>query len=150
MANTYTQLFVQIIFSTKGREKVLLNSFREELFKYISGIINHKGQKSFAVNGTINHVHIFAGFQPSITISDLVRDLKHSSTNFIKDKGFIKHKFNWQKGFGAFTYSKSQVDDVVKYIMNQEEHHKRKTFEDEYLEFLKRFDVTYDERYVFD
>ncbi|MGD8780846.1 MAG: IS200/IS605 family transposase [Ignavibacteria bacterium] len=149
MANTYTQLFVHIIFSTGGKEKVLLKSFREELFKYISGIINQKGQKSLAVNGTIDHIHIFAGIQPTITVADLVRDVKHSSTNFIKEKGFIRNKFNWQKGYGAFTYSKSQKNDVIKYIMNQEEHHKRKTFEEEYLEFLDRFEIVYDEKYVF-
>ena len=150
MANTYTQLFVHIIFSTKSREKLLSSSFREELFKYISEIINQKDQKSLAVNGTNDHVHIFVGIQPTITISDLVRDIKHSSTNFIKERRFIKHKFNWQKGYGAFTYSKSQVNGVIKYIMAQKEHHKEKSFEDEYLEFLKRFEVRYDERYVLD
>lgn len=150
MANTYTQLFVHIIFSTKGREKVLLKDFREELYKYISGILDHKNQKPFAVNGAIDHIHILVGIEPNISVSDLVRDIKHSSTNFIKEKNFIKHKFNWQKGYGAFTYSKSQIDSVVKYIMNQEGHHKQKSFEEEYLEFLKKFDVDYDSKYVFD
>ncbi len=150
MANTYTQLFVHIVFSTKGREKILLNNYRDDLFKYMSGIINGKNQKSLAVNGVTDHVHLFLSIQPTITISDLVRDIKHSSTNFIKEKGFIKNKFNWQKGFGAFTYSKSQIDSVINYIMNQEEHHKQKTFEEEYIEFLNKFDIDYDEKYVFD
>jgi len=150
MANTYTQLFVHIIFSTKGREKVLSKHFRDEIFKYISGILKHKNQKPFAVNGTIDHIHILVGMEPNITVSDLVRDIKHSSTNFIKEKKFIKHKFNWQKGFGAFTYSKSQLDSVINYIINQEEHHKRQTFEEEYIKFLKLFEVEYDSKYVFD
>lgn len=150
MANTYTQLFVHIIFSTKGREKILHKSFRKELFKYISGILTNKNQKPFAVNGTTDHVHVFVGIEPNISISDLVRDIKHSSTNFIKEKNFIKHKFNWQKGYCAFTYSKSQFDSVIKYIMNQEVHHKTKTFEEEYIEFLKKYDVDYDSKYVFD
>lgn len=150
MANTYTQLFVHIIFSTKGREKVLSKHFREELFKYISGILKQKNQKPFAVNGTIDHIHILVGMEPNITVSDLVRDIKHSSTNFIKEKKFIKHKFNWQKGFGAFTYSKSQIDSVINYIINQEEHHKQQTFEEEYIKFLKLFEVEYDSKYVFD
>lgn len=150
MANTYTQLFVHIIFSTKGREKVLSKHFREDLFKYISGILKHKNQKPFAVNGTIDHIHILVGMEPNITVSDLVRDIKHSSTNFIKEKKFIKHKFNWQKGFGAFTYSKSQLNSVINYIINQEEHHKRQTFEEEYIKLLKLFEVEYDSQYVFD
>lgn len=150
MANTYTQLFVHIIFSTKGREKILHKSFRKELFKYISGILTNKNQKPFAVNGTTDHVHVFVGIEPNISISDLVRDIKHSSTNFIKEKNFIKHKFNWQKGYCAFTYSKSQFDSVIKYIMNQEVHHKTKTFEEEYIEFLKKYEVDYDSKYVFD
>lgn len=150
MANTYTQLFVHVIFSTKGREKVLHKSFREELFKYISGILTHKNQKAFAVNGWIDHIHILVGIEPNISVSELVRDIKHSSTNFIKEKNFIKQKFNWQKGFGAFTYSKSQIDSVIKYIMTQEEHHKHKTFEEEYIEFLDKFEVDYDSKYVFD
>lgn len=150
MANTYTQLFVHIIFSTKGREKVLSKHFREEIFKYISGIVKRKNQKPFAVNGTIDHIHILVGMQPNITVSDLVRDIKHSSTNFIKEKKFIKHKFNWQKGFGAFSYSKSQIDSVINYIINQEEHHKQQTFEEEYIKFLQLFEVEYDSKYVFD
>lgn len=150
MANTYTQLFVHIIFSTQGREKNLHQKFRDELFKYISGIISNKKQKPFAVNGTNNHIHILVGITPNISISDLVRDIKHSSTNFIKEKKFIKHQFHWQKGFGAFTYSKSQVDSVIDYIINQEEHHKKRTFEEEYIEFLNKFDVEYKREYVFD
>ena len=150
MANTYTQLFVHIIFSTKGREKILLKHFREELFKYISGILTHKNQKPFAVNGWTDHIHILVGIEPNISVSELVRDIKHSSTNFIKEKKSVKRKFNWQKGYGAFTYSKSQLDSVIKYIMNQEEHHKQKTFEEEYIEFLDKFEVDYDSKYVFD
>ncbi len=150
MANTYTQLYVQIIFSTKNRERLLHKSMREQLFAYISGIINNKGQFSLAVNGYLDHVHIFLSMKPDTAVSDLVKSIKQSSTNFIKEKGLIKNRFAWQKGYGAFTYSRSQIDDVVNYIVNQEEHHKHKTFEDEYISFLEKFGIDFDRRYVFD
>jgi len=150
MANTFTQLYVQIIFSTKNREKILKQSFRDEVFKYISGIIKNKKQTPLAVNGTIDHIHLFIGFKPNITISDLVRDIKHFSTEFINEKKYAKGKFSWQEGYGAFTYSHSQINTVIKYIMNQENHHQKKTFKEEYLEFLEKFDVDYDSKYVFD
>ena len=150
MANTYTQLYVHIIFSTRTRQKLLYKTFRADLFRYITGILKNKGQLSLAVNGTIDHIHILTSFDPAISISELVRDIKHSSTNFIKKMEFVKQQFNWQKGYAAFTYSKSQIDNVIIYIIDQEEHHRHKSFEEEYLEFLQKFGIKYDEKYVFD
>jgi REP element-mobilizing transposase RayT len=114
----------------------------------MAGIANNKGLKSFAVNGISDHVHLFLGFNPSIKLSDFVRDLKHFSSIFIKERKFLKSQFNWQIGFGAFTHSQSQIDRIVKYIMNQEKHHKKKSFEDEYFELLDKFEVKYDKKYV--
>jgi REP element-mobilizing transposase RayT len=127
---------------------MLHENYRKEVFKYIAGIINNMGMKSMAVNGVADHVHIFCGFNPTIRISDSVRDIKKSSTEFIKEKKFINQKFNWQEGYGVFTYSASQVDSVIKYILSQEEHHKAKSFSEEYFEFLKKFQIEYDEKYV--
>ena len=150
MANTYTQLYVHIIFSTRRRQKVLYKTFRKDLFRYISGILKKKGQVPLAVNGTIDHIHIFTSFAPATSISELVRDIKHSSTNFIKKKELVNQQFNWQKGYGAFTYSKSQLNNVIRYITDQEEHHRHKSFEEEYFEFLKKFGIEFDGRHVFD
>jgi REP element-mobilizing transposase RayT len=150
MANTFSQIYIQIIFSTKGRIKTIRASFRDELFKYISGIIKRKGQTPLAVNGTTNHIHIFVGLKPEKAISDLVRDIKHFSTKFVNDKKLSNVKFYWQEGYAAFSYSHSQIDSVIKYIINQEKHHKSKTFQEEYREFMNKFNVKYDERYLFD
>jgi len=128
----------------------LRKEIRERLFKYISGIISNKGHKPLAINGHTNHVHIFVSLKPDISVSNLVKGIKQNSTNFVKEKGLIKHKFNWQTGYGAFTYSRSQINSVINYIKNQEKHHKTKTFEEEYTEFMKKFGVDYEERYLFD
>ncbi|GJQ50709.1 MAG: hypothetical protein HKUEN01_30950 [Candidatus Kuenenia stuttgartiensis] len=116
----------------------------------MAGIIKNKGQKSIIVNGVANHVHIFIGLQPSMAISDLVRDVKNNTTNFINDRKLIRSKFSWQEGYGAFSYAHSQIETVYNYILNQEEHHKRKTFKEEYSDFLKRFNVEFHEKYLFD
>jgi len=149
MANTYTQIYVHIVFAIKGRENFIKESFREELQKYISGIINNKKQKLYAIYCMPHHIHILVSIQPDISISDLVRDIKANSSSFINEKG-LNRKFNWQNGFGAFSYSKSQVTVVCDYIMNQKNHHQKKTFEQEYFEFLRKYEVEYDERYVFE
>ena len=149
MADTFTQLYVHIIFSTRNREKSLSKSFREEVFKYTAGIINKKGHKSLAVNGAIDHIHIFLGFKPAIKISDFVKDIKLTTGDFIKERKFVNN-FYWQEGYGAFTYSHSQLNDVINYIKNQEKHHKRKTFKEENLEFLEKFEIQYDPKYVFE
>ncbi len=137
MANSYTQLYAQIIFSPRCRQNLIHNRIKDEIYKYIVGIIKKKNQKPMIINGMPDHVHILLGFSPDITISDLVRDIKSNSTNFVNDNNLIQGKFSWQKGFGAFTYSKSQVPRVVRYIKNQEEHHCKKTFKEEYLELLE-------------
>ena len=146
MANSYTQLYAQIIFSPRCRQNLIHNRIKDDIYKYIVGIIKKKNQKPMIINGMPDHVHILLGFSPDITISDLVRDIKSNSTNFVNDNNLIQGKFSWQKGFGAFTYSKSQVPRVVRYIKNQEEHHSKKTFKEEYLELLEKFGVKYKEK----
>jgi REP element-mobilizing transposase RayT len=150
MANTYSQLIVQIIFAVNGRDNLISSKNREELEKYISGIIENKGQKMLAIYIMPNHAHILVGMQPNIAVSDLTRDIKSNSSKFINQSKWVKGKFSWQEGFGSFSYSKSQIDSVVKYILNQEGQHKKKTFKQEYLEFLDKFNVEYKEEYLFD
>lgn len=150
MANTYTQIYIQIVFAVKGRQNLIAKENREELHKFITGIITNRGQKLFAVFAMPDHVHILVSIGPTILISDLVRDIKAGSSKFINDKKWINGKFNWQEGYGAFSYSKSGVDSVVKYILNQEEHHKKKQFKEEYLDLLNKFEIEYDQKYLFD
>ncbi len=139
-----------IVFSTKGREKLIHADWEERLYKYITGIVQTKQQKMLAINGMPDHIHFLIGMKPTCTISDLVREVKKSSNDFIKDEKLSKFQFNWQKGFGAFSYGHSQLDMIIKYIMNQKTHHRKMTFEEEYITFLKNFNVDYDELYVFD
>ena len=150
MAGTFSQLYIQVVFAVKGRENLLQKPWREEVFKYMSGIIKGKNQKPIIVNGVIDHVHLFIGLKPSMPLSDLICDVKNNATNFINENKFLKGKFSWQEGYGAFSYSHSQLDTVYQYILNQEEHHKKKTFKEEYLDFLQKFEIEYDERYLFD
>ncbi|MDP1623400.1 MAG: IS200/IS605 family transposase [Bacteroidales bacterium] len=150
MANTYSQISMHIVFAVKHREALILKEFRHELFRYIYGIIEGKKQKSLAVNGFTDHVHIFAGLSPSIYIPDLVRDIKSDSSFYINTHKMSKRPFHWQEGYGIFSYSRSQRDRVIKYILNQEQHHQRKSFRKEYLGLLKNMDVQYDENYLFD
>ena len=150
MANTYSQMYVQVVIVVKFREALIQKTWKEELCKYITGIVTNKGQKMLRVNGVENHIHMLLNIQPNITLSDLMRDVKANSTKWINDQGFCKHSFRWQEGFGAFTYSISQLDNVIKYIDMQEEHHKTKTFKSEYLSLLKNFEVDYKEEYLFD
>ncbi len=150
MPNTYTQLYIQIVFTVKGKQNLIPKSKQEELFKYISGIISNKGHKSIIVNGMSDHIHLFVGLKPSISISELARDVKNNSSKFINKSGWLKNNFSWQEGFGAFSYSNSQIDKVYNYILNQEKHHQEKTFKKEYTELLDEFDVDYLEKYLFD
>jgi len=150
MAGTFSQLYIQVVFSVKGRQNLIQKEWGEELYKYIAGIIRGKNQKPIIVNGMPDHIHIFVGLRPSQSIADLVRDIKSNSTNFINEKRWMKSKFSWQEGYGAFSYSHSQIKDVYNYILNQEERHRQKTFREEYLEFLKNFEVEYDEKYLFE
>ena len=148
MANTYTQLYIQFVFAVQNRRSLIKNEWKDELYKYITGIVQNNKHKLIAINGVANHIHIFIGYQPHQLIPDLLQDIKGSSSGWINQKGFTTSKFNWQEGYGAFSYSHSQIDRVVKYIMNQEQHHKKKTFKAEYLELLNKFNIEFDERYI--
>ncbi len=150
MANTFSQIYIQYVFAVKGRQNLLQKPWRTEVFKYISGIISEKGQKPIIVNGVSDHVHAFVGLKPAMNISYLIRDIKNNSSGFIKKKEWLKCDFEWQDGYGAFSYSHSAIDNVYKYILNQEQHHKKKTFREEYLSFLKKFEIEYDEKYLFE
>jgi REP element-mobilizing transposase RayT len=150
MAGTYSQIYIQYVFAVKGRENLLQKPWREEIFKYMSGIIKGKNQKPIIVNGVANHVHVFVGLKPVMRISDLVRDIKNNSSNFINEQKYVKGLFQWQEGYGVFSYAHSQIDDVYQYILNQEAHHRKKTFKEEYLEFLQKYKIEYDEGYLFD
>ncbi len=149
MPNTYSQLYIQIVFAVKGRQSLIKENFRIELQKYISGIIGEKKQKLFAIYCMPDHTHIFISIKPDISISDLVRDIKANSSSFIKKKKFV-NTFSWQTGFGAFTYSKSQAANVVEYILNQPQHHQKKTFKEEYIEFLQKFEIEFNNEYLFE
>ena len=150
MPNTYSQIYIQIVFAVKGRQNLIAKKNREELHKFITGIISNREQKLFAIFAMPDHVHILVNMKPNISVSDLVRDIKAGSSKFINDNKWVQQKFNWQEGYGAFSYSKSSVDNVVKYILNQEEHHNKKTFKEEYLDFLEKFEIEYDPKYLFE
>jgi len=150
MAGTYTQLYIQIVFAVKGRQNLIAEAWKGELYKYIAGIIKGKEQKPIIVNGMPDHIHVFIGLRPSMAISELVRDIKNNSSNFINEKKFVKGKFAWQEGYGAFSYSHSHIQNVYNYILNQQHHHKEKTFKEEYTELMRKFEIEYNEKYLFD
>lgn len=150
MAGTYSQIYIQIIFAVKYRQSLIHADWEEELYKYITGIVTNKGQKLLAINGVPDHIHIFIGMKPTCCLSDLVREIKKASNEFIEEKRFTKHKFQWQGGFGAFSYSHSSLDNVIRYIQNQKEHHRKKTFKEEYKEFLTRFQIEHKDEYLFE
>jgi REP element-mobilizing transposase RayT len=150
MAGTFSQIYIQIVFSVKGRENLISARWKDELHQYIAGIIRSKDQKPIIVNGMPDHIHIFVGLKPSMAISDLARDVKNNSSNFINDNRLVIGKFSWQEGYGAFSYSHSQIENVYNYILHQEEHHKTKTFREEYTELLRKFEIQYNEKYLFD
>ncbi len=147
---SYTQLYIHLVFAVKNRDAVLKKEIKDKVCKYLIGIIKEMGHKPIIVNGMYDHVHVFFGLNPSMSISDTVRDLKRSSSLFINKERLCLGKFSWQEGYAAFSYSKSQIDDVYQYILKQEEHHEKKSFKDEYLHFLRKFEVEYDERYLFE
>jgi REP element-mobilizing transposase RayT len=149
MADTYSQIYIHIVFAVKGRDNLISKKWKEELYKYISGIVVNEGQKLIAINGMPNHIHILIGLKPTMALSNLVRDIKANSSKFINTQQWIAGKFEWQQGFGAFSYSHSQLDTVIKYIQNQEEHHKTKTFRQEYTEFLKLYNIDYKNEFIF-
>ena len=150
MAGTYSQIYIQVIFAVKGRQNLINKQWQTELHKYISGIITAKGHKSIIVNGVADHIHCFIGLKPMMPISDLVRDVKNNSSKFINEKNFVKGKFQWQEGYGAFSYSHSQIENVYNYILHHEEHHKKQTSKEEYVEFLNRLEIEHKPDYLFE
>ena len=148
MANTYTQIHIHAIFAVQNRLSLVQKQWKDELEQYITGIIENNGHKLLKIGGMPDHVHVLFGMRPTQSISDLLQDIKGSSSLWINKKRLVRGKFSWQEGYGAFSYGKSQINDVVQYITNQEIHHKKRTFAEEYLEFLKLFEIEFDERYV--
>jgi REP element-mobilizing transposase RayT len=146
---TYTQNYVHLVFAVKYREALLTVEIRDKVFSYISGVLTSLRHKAIAVDGVADHVHIFFGLHPDVSISATVRDIKRASSTYINEEKLIRKKFGWQEGYGSFTYSKSHVSRVYHYIKNQKRHHQKKTFREEYLEFLRKYEVDYDERYLF-
>jgi REP element-mobilizing transposase RayT len=150
MANTYSQITIQAVFAVKYRQNFITKDWRDELHQYIAGIINNKGARSLAVGGWLDHIHILFGMPVTTSIADLMNVIKSNSSKWINEQQFLKEKFQWQGGYGAFSYSKSQRDTVINYIINQEEHHRSKTFKEEYLKMLNDFDVSYNDEYLFE
>jgi REP element-mobilizing transposase RayT len=150
MPNTYTQIYIQLVFAVKGRQNVIRKTIKDELQKYAAGIISNRKQKLYAISIMPDHCHVFFSMSPVTNISDLVRDIKTGLTNYINKKQMIRGHFEWQEGFGAFSYSYSHIDSIVKYIMDQEEHHKKRTFREEYLEFLRNYNIEYSDQYLFE
>ena len=149
MANTYTQIHIQFVFAVKYRTATIHSSWKDELYRYITGIVQYHKHKLMAINGMADHIHILVGMRPTQSISDLMQNVKASSSKWINEKQLSQGRFEWQEGYGAFSYGKSQLKDVVAYINNQEQHHKIKTFKEEYIDFLQKFEVDYDERFIF-
>ena len=149
MPDTFTQLYIQLVFAVKGRHSFIKEAFRNELEKYICGIVRNKNHKPLAIYCMPDHIHLLTGLNPAQSISDLVKEMKISSGNFIKEKHWM-HQFSWQQGYGAFSYSRSSLDKVINYILNQPEHHKKKSFREEYIGFLEKFNIDYDEKYLFE
>jgi putative transposase len=150
MAGTFSQIYIQYVFAVQGRANLIREEWKNELFRYISGIVQNKNQKLIAINGMADHIHVFVGLKPVMAPSDMLRDIKNNSSNFINEKKFVRGKFCWQEGYGVFSYSHSHINNVYHYIMNQEEHHKKKTFKEEYIEFLRKFEIEYDEKFLFE
>ena len=150
MANTYSQLYVHLVFAVKGRQSLIHSEWKETLYKYITGIIRNQKEKLMIINGMPDHVHILISIKPDICISDLVRDIKSHSSKFIKEQGLVKGRFEWQEGFGAFSVSQSQVPKLIVYIQNQETHHKKRSFQSEYLGFLKAYEIDFKPEYLFE
>lgn len=150
MSGTFSQIYIQVVFSVKGRENVINKNWRKELFQYISGIIKAKNQKAIIVGGFSDHVHVLIGLKPSMALADLIRDIKNNSSKFINEKKFVIGKFSWQEGYGAFSYGHTQIDDVYNYILNQEEHHRKYTFKEEYIQFLRKYEIDHEERFLFE
>jgi REP element-mobilizing transposase RayT len=150
MANTFSQIYLQFVFSVQNRQCLIAKEHKEELHKYITALVQNRKAKMLAIHCMPDHIHLFVGFKPNILISDFIKEIKVESNEFINSKNWVKGKFGWQEGYGVFSYSHSHIDAVIKYILNQEEHHQKKTFKQEYLKLLEKFDVSFDDQYLFD
>lgn len=150
MAGTFTQLYVQAVFAVKGRENLIHSQWADRMYGYMAGIIKEKQQKSIIINGMPDHVHVFFGLRPGMTVMEIIREVKCCSSKFINDNRLVRGRFSWQEGYGAISYSHSQINNVYQYILNQQIHHQRKTFREEYKELLVQFDIEHNDRYLFE
>jgi putative transposase len=149
MANTYSQIYLQFVFAVRARQNLIPKEHKEELHKYMTGLVQNRQAKMLAVHCMPDHCHLLVGFKPTILISDFIKEIKVESNEFINGKKWINADFNWQNGYGVFSYSHSQIDRIVKYVLNQEEHHRKKSFRQEYHDLLKEFEIAFEERYLF-
>ena len=150
MPNTYTQLYIQFVFAVRYRESLIKKEWKADLYKYITGIVQNNKSKMLAINGVTDHVHIFIGYKPTVSIPELIKDIKIASGIWINENKLTSHRFNWQEGYGAFSYRLRDIDEICIYIQHQEEHHRKMTFKEEYTGLLKSFEVEYDDKYLFD
>ena len=149
MANTYTQIYIHVVFAVQHRDRVLPRSKKDDLHRYITGIVENRGCKMIVINSVPDHVHVLIGYNPKYALSDIVRDIKAASSKMINENGWMQGKFEWQDGYGAFSYSRSQLDTIIRYIQDQERHHSVKSFVEEYVGILEAFGIDYDPRYIF-
>lgn len=150
MPGTFSQIYIQVVFAVKGRHSLIAEQWEDQLYKYITGIVTNKQQKLLAINGMPDHIHILIGMKPSCSLSDLIREVKKASNEFINSKRFSKSTFQWQEGYGAFSYSHSALNNVIQYIQNQKEHHKKRSFKEEYKEFLTKYRIEHKDEYLFE
>jgi|ERR1044072_828578 REP element-mobilizing transposase RayT len=149
MANTFSQIYIQTVFAVSNRESLIKPAFKEDLLKYIGGIVRNQGEKLIAINGMPDQIHILIGLRPAMALADLVREIKADSTNHINKQSWVRARFSWQEGYGAFSYGHSQLDTLIRYIQNQKKQHQRRSFKSEYLTLLSKFDIAFEEKYVF-
>lgn len=150
MPNTFTQIYIHVVFAVKNRNALINQSWEDKIYKYITGTVQEMGQKMLRINGMPDHIHFLIGMNPDCNLSDLIREVKKSATNFINEERLTKFNFNWQTGFGAFSVSHSQLDKVINYIINQKEHHRKRTFKEEYIELIQKYEIEYNEKYLFE
>src|SRR2546421_1414612 len=150
MANTLSQIYIHTVFAVSNRESLIKPEFKEDLYKYITGIVRNQGQKLISINGMSDHIHILIGLRPAMALADLVREIKADSSTFVNKNNFVHGRFSWQEGYGAFSYGHSQLDTIIRYIQKQERHHHRRSFKDEYLAWLKKFEIPFEEKYIFE
>lgn len=146
MANTFSQIYIQTVFAVSNKQSLIQPAFKEDLYKYITGIVKNQGQKLISINGVADHVHILIGLKPAMALADLVLEIKADSSNFVNELRFVRGRFSWQEGYGAFSYGHSQLDTIIRYIQNQEQHHRRSSFKREYLTLLRKFDIAFEEK----